>query len=63
MEFASNQQYAAMAENVSKNDPGHLLMPIWAYKLAASYLLFISVMGSILNFTVVAAALLSDQQV
>jgi hypothetical protein len=22
MEFALNQQYAAMAENVSKNDPG-----------------------------------------
>lgn len=61
MEFALNQQYA-MAENVSANDPGHLLMPIWAYKSAASYLLFISSMGSILNFIVV-VALLSDQQV
>lgn len=49
--------------NVSSNDPDHhLLMPIWAFKCAAVYLLFVSVVGSILNIIVV-VVLLSDQQV
>ena len=40
----------------------HLLMPIWAYKSAAGYLLFISVMGLILN-TIVVLVLINDKQV
>ncbi len=39
-----------------------LLMPIWAYKSAAGYLLFISVMGLILN-TIVVLVLINDKQV
>lgn len=39
-----------------------LLMPVWAYKSAAGYLLFVSVMGLALNI-IVALVLLSDQQV
>ena len=54
---------------ISSNDPQDTtasdhrpLMPIWAYKLVAGYLLFISVMGLILNMIVV-LVLLNDQQV
>ncbi len=39
-----------------------LLMPAWAYKSAAGYLLIVSVMGLTLNIIVV-LVLLSDQQV
>ncbi len=40
----------------------NLLMPIWAYKSAAGYLLFISVMGLMLN-TIVVLVLINDKQV
>jgi c-opsin len=47
------------------DDPGghrHLLMPIWAYQMAASYLFFICVIGLILN-TIVVIVLLNDPKV
>ena len=40
----------------------NLLMPVWAYKSAAGYLLFISVMGLMLN-TIVVLVLINDKQV
>jgi hypothetical protein len=40
----------------------HLLMPVWAFKSAAVYLLFISVIGLALNIVVV-VVLLSNPQV
>ncbi|EFX87345.1 pteropsin1 [Daphnia pulex] len=63
----SRQEYYDMLVSVANysedsNSAGHrLLMPVWAYKSAAGYLLFISVMGLALNIIVV-LVLLSDQQ-
>lgn len=47
------------------NDPlaaNNLLMPTWAYQLTAAYLLFISVLGLIMNVVVV-IVILNDLQV
>jgi hypothetical protein len=40
----------------------HLLMPIWAYQLAAGYLIFISVLGLFMNIVVV-LVIINDPQV
>lgn len=40
----------------------NLLMPTWAYRLTAAYLLFISVLGLIMNVVVV-IVILNDSQV
>lgn len=65
----SRQEYYDMLLSVASNysedstSADHLLlMPVWAYKSAAGYLLFVSVMGLALNIIVV-LVLLSDQQV
>jgi hypothetical protein len=64
----SRQEYYDMLLSVANysedsTSAGHrLLMPVWAYKSAAGYLLFVSVMGLTLNIIVV-LVLLSDQQV
>jgi hypothetical protein len=40
----------------------HLLMPIWAYQLAAGYLICISVLGLVMNIVVV-IVIVNDPQV
>jgi c-opsin len=64
-----HQQYRLVIGNThvlgySVDDPGghHLLMPIWAYRVAASYLFFISVIGLILNVIVI-IVILNDPKV
>ncbi|EFX87346.1 pteropsin3 [Daphnia pulex] len=66
-DYVPHQQYLMVIanQNVSEysvDDPGghrHLLMPIWAYQMAAGYLFFICVIGLILN-TIVVIVLLND---
>jgi hypothetical protein len=40
----------------------HLLMPVWAYQLAAGYLIFISVLGLFMNIVVI-LVIINDPQV
>jgi hypothetical protein len=69
-DYVPYQQYlmGIANQNVSEysvDDPGghrHLLMPSWAYQMAASYLFFICVIGLILN-TIVVIVLLNDPKV
>lgn len=48
--------------NGSSGIVSQLLMPVWAYQLAAVYLIFISIMGLITNIIVV-VVILNDPQV
>ena len=68
-DYVPHQQYLIVIANsnvleYSVDDPGghHLLLPIWAYRMAAGYLFFISVIGLILN-TIVVIVLLNDPKV
>jgi len=61
--YGSPYEMLSAANYSEATTPGRrLLMPVWAYKSAAGYLLFVSVMGLALNM-IVALVLLSDQQV
>ncbi len=69
-DYVPHQQYLIVIANknvseYSMDDPSgrhHLLMPIWAYQIAASYLFFICVIGLVLN-TIVVIVLLNDPKV
>lgn len=59
--------YYVSASSVDQDYPytaagDHLLMPIWAYRIAAGYLISISLIGLILNVIVI-IVLLNDPKV